>query len=90
MSLIVLFAATDNRIYDKVLLPLINFLSAAIGVLLIINVIVAGIQYIMSDGDPNGIASAKDRLVATFWAFMVFIFGFALLQYLIPGGLLGS
>lgn len=80
--------AADNDIFREILIPLVNFLSAAVGVVLVISLVVAGIQYMTSSGDPSGIKSARDRIVAVVWSFIIYIFSFAILQYLMPGGLL--
>lgn len=80
--------SSTNDIFTRILIPLINFMSAAVGVILVVSLIIAGIQYMTSSGDPSGIKAARDRIVAVVWSFLIYIFAFAILQYLIPGGLL--
>ena len=42
---------------------LINILSAVVGFVAVIMIIVAGFKYITSNGDANGIASAKNTVI---------------------------
>jgi hypothetical protein len=72
----------------KYLNPLINLLSAFIGIAIVISIIVAGIQYSSSAGDPGKAAAARDRITASVSGLAAFIFLFAFLQWVIPGGLL--
>ena len=65
---------------------IIRFLSAGVGLVIIGSIIVAGIQYSASGGDPQAAAKAKSRISSTLTALVIFIFSYALLNYLIPGG----
>ena len=65
---------------------IIRFLSAGVGLVIIGSIIVAGIQYSASNGDPQAAAKAKSRISSTLTALVIFIFSYALLNYLIPGG----
>jgi hypothetical protein len=40
-------------------------------------------------GDPARIKSAKDRITNAVIALALFIFGFAILSFIIPGGIFG-
>lgn len=79
----------DNPIYD-LLFALIRFLTVGVGIVLIISTIITGIQYTLSRGDPATVVKAKTRLFNIFMALLLYIFSFALLNYLVPGGLLGG
>ncbi len=50
------------------------------GMLTVIFIIVSGIQFITSGGDPKGAAAAKDRLVYAIIGFIVLALAFAVLQ----------
>lgn len=67
---------------------IIRFLSAGVGLVIIGSVIVAGIQYSASNGDPQAASKAKARISSTLIALLIFIFSYALLNYLTPGGFL--
>lgn len=67
--------------------PAINLLSAMFGLIAVISLIMGGIQYAASEGDPQKAASAKGRLYNTLIAIFAYLFLYAILQFLIPGGL---
>lgn len=67
--------------------PIIAVLSALVGLVVVLSLIIGGIQYAASEGDPQKAANAKTRLQKTVFAFVVYIFLYALLQFLIPGGI---
>lgn len=50
------------------------------GMLTVIFIIISGIQFITSGGDPKGAAAAKDRLVYAIIGFIVLALAFAALQ----------
>lgn len=66
----------------------VNVLSGMVGVVVVIMIIVAGIQYTASGDDPQAVAKAKTHIYNAVLALVLFIFGFAVLQWVIPGGLL--
>lgn len=65
---------------------IIRFLSAGVGVVVVGSIVWAGIQYATSRGDPAATAKAVGRLQSTGIALLMFIFGYAILNYLIPAG----
>lgn len=77
----------SNPIYDF-LFAALRFLSVGVGVVLVISTILAGIQYTWAKGDPNSVSKAKNRLLYVFIAMMFYILSFALINFLVPGGLL--
>ena len=74
-----------NPIVDLIF-AIIRFLSAGVGLVVIASVIVGGIQYILSRGDPQATQKAVGRLVTTVIALIIYIFAYAILNYVIPGG----
>ncbi len=66
----------------------INTLSAVAGVVIVGSVIVGGIQYSMSADDPQAVAKSKSRIINALIALLMFVFGYGILNYLIPGGIL--
>lgn len=79
----------DNNGCDligKYVNPAITALSALVGVAAVASLIYGGIQYSTSNGDPQNVAQAKDRIVKTLIAFVMYLFLFAFLQFIVPGG----
>lgn len=74
----------DNPIYDY-LRGVIIFIGSLIGLALVITLIVSGIQYSASGGDPKNIAEAKDRIFNAVLGLILYLFLAAILRYLIPG-----
>jgi hypothetical protein len=64
---------------------IIRFLSDGVGIVVIASVIVGGIQYTTSSGDPNASAKAVARIRAALLALVIFIFAYAILNYVLPG-----
>ena len=64
------------------------FFNDLVGIVIILMLTVAGIQYIASTGDPNNIKSAKNRVVNAVIALVLYLMMFAILQFLVPGGIL--
>jgi hypothetical protein len=67
--------------------PLINFLSALVGVAVVISIVIGGIQYSSAGGDPSKVSAARNRIRNAILALILFIFLYAMLNFLVPGGL---
>ena len=82
-------AATDNQcgLIEKYFNPFIKLLSIIVGIVVVISIIVGGIQYAGSAGDPQKAAQAKARIFKTVFALIAFIFLYAFLQFIVPGGI---
>lgn len=76
-----------NGILDM-LFAFIRFLSAGVGLIIAGSLVFAGIQYATSQGDPQGTAAAKDRIQNSILALFMFIFAYAILNYVVPGAVL--
>lgn len=76
-----------NAIADMAF-AVIRFLSAGVGLVIIGSIIIGGIQYSGSRGDPQATAMAVNRIRSAVFALFIFIFAFAILNYLIPAGFL--
>lgn len=76
-----------NPIFDLTF-AIIRFLVNGVGVVIIASTIYAGIQYILSSGDPQKINTAITRIRSNVIALILFIFTYAIIDYLVPGGLL--
>lgn len=76
-----------NPILDMTF-AIIRVLSVGVGIVVIGSFIVAGIQYITSAGEPAATAKAIERIRNTFFALLLYIFAYAILNWLVPAGLL--
>jgi hypothetical protein len=63
----------------------IRFLSNGVGLVVIASIIWGGIQYTTSRGDPQATAKAVGRIRSSLIALLIFIFSYALLNYIVPG-----
>ncbi len=65
---------------------LIRFMSAGVGIVVVASIVLAGIQYSTSEGNPEATQSAKNRIRDAMLGLLLYIFAFSLIQYLVPGG----
>lgn len=72
---------------DKWVNPAINFLGAAFGLIIVISVVAAGIQYSSAGGDPGKVNAARKRIFNSVLALVAFILTWAFLQFIVPGGI---
>lgn len=75
-----------NPILD-VIFALTKFLSAGVGIVLVGSIIWAGILYSSSQGNPEQTKAAKNRIQNAIIGLVLYMFIFAIVQYLVPGGL---
>ncbi len=66
---------------------IINFLSAGVGIVVVGTIVVAGIQYTTAGENATKVEEAKKRIISGIVALVAFLLTFAVLQWLIPGGL---
>ncbi len=72
----------------SLLFAVIRFLSDGVGLVVIASMVFAGIQYSMAGSDPQAVSKAKKRINSSIIALIVYIFAFAIINYLVPGGFL--
>jgi hypothetical protein len=77
-------------LYAKYLNPTINLLSALVGVAVVIGIIVGGIQFSSSAGDPQQAAKGKAHIRNALIALFAYLFFYTALQFLVPGGKLNG
>ena len=68
-----------------VLYLVVNIMTYGIGVLGTIGVVISGIQYISSQGDPGKMAKAKNRIIQIIIGLAVYAVMYAALYFLVPG-----
>lgn len=78
---------TTACLYDKYVNPAIQVLSALVGIVVVITIIWGAIQFATSESDPQKVATARKRIVGAIVALALYFVLYALLQFLIPGGL---
>ncbi|HZL07945.1 MAG TPA: pilin [Candidatus Dormibacteraeota bacterium] len=66
--------------------PFINLFSVTFGFIAVASIIMGGIQYASSTGDPQKVTAAKQRITNTLIALVAYFFLYGFLQFLIPGG----
>lgn len=66
----------------------INFLSALAGMAIVASITIAGYQYMTAKDNSGQIEAAKKRITWALIALAVFIFMYAGLNFLVPGGVL--
>ncbi len=67
--------------------PGINLLSIAFGLIAVISIILGSIQYSSAGGDPQKVTQAKQRISKTIVAILAYLFLYAFLQFIVPGGI---
>jgi Type IV secretion system pilin len=72
---------------DKYIQPAVNLLAGLVGLAVTISIIMAGIRYATSADSPQKVSEAKQRLVTSIFVLIGFFTFYALMNYLIPGGL---
>lgn len=77
----------DNCGIISYLVIAIRVLSGLVGVVVVIMITVGGIQYSTARDDPQAAAAAKGRITNALIALVVYLFIFAFLQWLVPGGI---
>jgi hypothetical protein len=65
---------------------IVDFLSAGVAIIVVGVILVGGIQYIIAGGNATAVTAARKRITNGVIALAAFLFMFAFLQWLIPGG----
>lgn len=68
-----------------VLKIVLNVMTFGIGVLAVVGIVIAGIQYITSQGDPGKMAKAKNRIIQVVIGLVIYAVLYAALYFLVPG-----
>lgn len=65
----------------------VRFLSAAVGIVVVTMITVGGIQYSSARDNPQATQAARGKIYNAILALVVYMFMFAFLQWLVPGGI---
>jgi hypothetical protein len=79
----------DNPIIN-ILRIVIKVAAAGVGLVVAGMIVVAGIQYSTSQGNPQRTVAAKQRLINAIIGLIMFIFATVILNYVVPGGIIGG
>jgi hypothetical protein len=74
-----------NPVADMIF-GIIRFLSDGVGLVVVGSIIVAGIQFTTSGDEPQAKANAIGRIRSSILALVIYIFAYAMLNYVIPAG----
>lgn len=77
----------SNCKFMEIIRNIARALSATVGVAVVIGIVVGGIQYSAARDNPQASAAAKKRITNSILALVIYLFSFAFLQWLIPGGI---
>lgn len=76
----------DNPIVEWTVF-ITNILAVGVGVIVTIMIIIGGIQYASAGPNPQAIQSAKKKIANAILALIAYMFLYAFVQYLVPGGI---
>ena len=77
----------DCKLVDLIV-TITDALSALAAVVIVAMIIWGGIQYSMAGADPSKVQAAKQKIINTLVALVLLAFGFSIIQWLVPGGLI--
>jgi len=75
----------DNEFVKDIQLA-VNVLSGGVGIVVIGMIILGGVQYSIAGDNATAVTAARQKITNALIARLAFIFTFAFLQWLIPGG----
>ncbi|MEO8105473.1 MAG: hypothetical protein ABI602_04020 [Candidatus Saccharibacteria bacterium] len=78
---------TNSTLIDRYLNPFIKLLSVLVGLAVTFGIIYGGIEYTMSAGDPQKAQKGRKHIQDAVLALVSYALIFALLNFLIPGGI---
>ncbi|MEO5499435.1 MAG: hypothetical protein ABIR46_02975 [Candidatus Saccharimonadales bacterium] len=71
----------------NLMLQIINFLAVGVGIAVVGGIIWGGLIYASSNGDSSKVQQAKTIIVNAVIGLLLFIFMYAIVNFLVPGGL---
>jgi len=76
----------DCPLISKYIVPAINALSGAVGIVVVIMIVWGGMQYTSARDNPQQAAAAKEHIRNALFALVIYIFMVAFLNWIVPGG----
>lgn len=74
-------------VFAKYINPIVKLLSVAAGIAVVIGIVIGGIQYSSSAGDPQKASQAKGKITKALLGLATFLFLYSALQFFSPGGI---
>ncbi len=71
----------------RYLTDFVNILTALVGIVVVIMIVVGGIQYSAARDNPQAVQAARTKIINAMLALAAYIFTSAFLQWIVPGGL---
>ena len=78
-----------SGVYD-ILSIVLNVLTIGVGVLGVLGIVIAGIQYVTAADNEQQMAKAKQRIIEVVIGLVIYAVMYSVLQWLIPGGIFGK
>lgn len=79
--------SATSCLYAKYINPAIATLSVLASLAAVIGIVIGGLQYASSSGDPQKAAAARGKITKAAVGFITFLFLYSLLQFFSPGGI---
>ena len=79
---------SENCGIIKMVVAVTNIMAGLAGVAIVATLTFAGIQYSSAGADPSKVQAAKGKMFNAGLALLLLVFGYALLQWMVPGGIL--
>ena len=77
----------ENPIFAYIA-AIVQWLAVGVGLVVTLMIVISGVQYITSSGNPQGLEAAKKKLLHAIEALILFIFMAAIANFIIPGGII--
>lgn len=71
---------TDGRLQE-----ILNTVLAIAGAAAVLIIVIAGLRYIISQGDPNQVSTAKNAILYSLVGLAVVMFAFAIVNFVVVG-----
>lgn len=79
---------SDNCGVLRAIIIITNVLSGLAATVIVAMIVWGGIQYSMAGADAAKVQAAKQKIMNALIALLLLIFGFSIIQWLVPGGLI--
>lgn len=80
--------SSDNCEVIEIIVLITNVISGLAATIIVAMIILGGIQYSMAGSDASKVQAAKQKITNALLALLLLVFGFSIIQWLIPGGLI--
>ncbi|HUC87488.1 MAG TPA: hypothetical protein VMR75_04220 [Candidatus Saccharimonadales bacterium] len=74
-----------NPIYALISI-VITYATGVLGLVMVLMIVIAGLQYVVSNGSPDVVRAAKTRITNVATGFVLFVLMWGILQTLLPPG----